>query len=385
MPKIPDSEFVERQTRVREIVRERGLDAALVYYDELHSSSGWYLCGWCPQFESGAVLIPAAGEAAILGGAESEPFARLDSHIKKTYNITVFMVPEEEYPTATIHTMREALEEALGVTPRRLGIVGLGVMPLQVFNLLSEELPDTEIVDLTEPFEALRVIKSPAELDVMREAFRINEQAFLAMKAAVRPGVPEYVVAAAAEGKARELGANGFGFGSIVAGGPRAAGVVPTASDRPLEEGEYAMLGLSVKFEGYATAAGDMIPVGHVSDALAAHRQNLVEAFKIARDQLVPGPSGPEIDAPVRAFLVEKGYAPYLLIPFFHTQGLNEADKPFFGPGSSDRLEEGMVIAIDVSLFGHPEFPGGRLETVYTITASGAEPLSPGVEAAILA
>ena len=37
------------------------------------------MTGWCPQFESGAVLIPRKGRPMLLGGPESEPFAKMDS------------------------------------------------------------------------------------------------------------------------------------------------------------------------------------------------------------------------------------------------------------------------------------------------------------------
>jgi Xaa-Pro aminopeptidase len=385
MRRLPVSEFEDRHERVRQLLRERDLDAAFVYYDELRSAAGWYLCGWCPQFESGAVVVPAEGEPAILGGPESEPFAKLDSRVGRTYNATVFMVPDEEYPTATIHTLAQALEEIVGRPPRRLGCVGLPIMPTQVADQLRSELPEVELVDITDAVERFRVVKSEAEIEVMREAFAINAKAYEAMKDAVAPGAPEYVLAAAAEGRARELGAEGFGFRTIVGSGDRAAGVVPTASDRELKEGEYVMVGFSCRLDGYATASGNMFPVGEVNGDRAAVKRDLVEAFELAREQLRPGAIGKEMDAPVRALLEGKGHAPYLLIPYFHTQGLNEADAPFYGPQSSDRLEENMVIAIDVSMFGHPAVPGARLETVYRITADGAEALSPDVEADILA
>jgi Xaa-Pro aminopeptidase len=385
MRRLPESEFTTRHGTVRQMLAKRELDAAFVYYDELRSAAGWYLCGWCPQFESGAVVVPAEGEPAILGGPESEPFAKLDSRVPKTYNATVFMVPDEEYPTATIHTLAAALEDIVGSVPQRLGCVGTSIMPAQVLEQLRDELPETELVDITSEFEALRIIKTAAEIDILREAFAINEQAYDAMRSAVAPGVPEFALAAAAEGRARGLGADWFGFRTIVASGPRAAGVVPTASDRLLAEGEYVMAGFSCKLDGYATASGNMFAVGEVNGQRGEIHRDLIEAFKLARDQLRPGLVGKEMDAPVRAFLEGKDYAPYLLIPFFHTQGLNEADPPFFGPRSDDRLEENMIVAIDVSMFGHPQMPGARLETVYAITADGAEALSPGVEADILA
>ena len=92
---IPISEFQARVARVQALLRQHKLDAALVYYDELRSANGVYLSNWVPQFESGAVLVPLEGEPCILGGPESEPFAKADAAIKKTYNVPVFMVPEE--------------------------------------------------------------------------------------------------------------------------------------------------------------------------------------------------------------------------------------------------------------------------------------------------
>lgn len=91
---LPKEERDTRLKKVREIMQARNLDAVLVYYDEFNIGNGWYLTGWCPQFESGAVLVPREGEPMILGGPESEPFAKLDSAITETRNFPVFMVPD---------------------------------------------------------------------------------------------------------------------------------------------------------------------------------------------------------------------------------------------------------------------------------------------------
>ena len=64
-----------RLRRLQEVMGTKELDFALVYYDVFNIGNGWYLTGWCPQFESGSVLVPRKGEPMILGGPESEPFA----------------------------------------------------------------------------------------------------------------------------------------------------------------------------------------------------------------------------------------------------------------------------------------------------------------------
>lgn len=80
----------KRMEKVRAVLKAGHLDAALIYYDELNIANGWYLTGWCPQFEKGAVFLPAEGDAILLGGPESEPFARMSSAVRETRNFTVY-------------------------------------------------------------------------------------------------------------------------------------------------------------------------------------------------------------------------------------------------------------------------------------------------------
>ena len=100
-----------RIEKVRAILRKKNIDAALIYYDELNVANGWYLTGWCPQFEKGSILLPVDGEPLLLGGPESEPFAKMSSAIKETRNFTPFMVPGEEYPNAEIITFDKLYKE----------------------------------------------------------------------------------------------------------------------------------------------------------------------------------------------------------------------------------------------------------------------------------
>ena len=96
-------ETKRRVEKVRGILKEKNLDCAIIYYDELNVADGWYLTGWCPQFEKEAVMVFAnEADPILLGGPESAPFAKYASAITENYCFTPFMVPEEEYPNATI-------------------------------------------------------------------------------------------------------------------------------------------------------------------------------------------------------------------------------------------------------------------------------------------
>jgi Xaa-Pro aminopeptidase len=379
-------EHARRTELVRTILREKDLDIAIVYYDEFNVANGWYLTAWCPQFESGAVMVPREGEPMILGGPESEPFAKQDSAIRATRNLPVFMVPDEEYPNAVIISFAELFAEigaAKGI--RRIGMVGADQMPVSVHRQIADNCAGVELVDITDEFLRLRVRKSPWEIDRIREAFGMAWLSYEAMAAKVAPGAREYEVAAAGETAARQAGASSFAFKTIVGSGARANAVVPTAMDKVMADGETVMLGIAPRSKGYSGVFGHTLPVGgKYGPAQAEALRHMKEVFVLTRDMLKPGVSGREIDAPGRAYYKKHGLMRYLVCPFAHTIGLMEAEAPFFGPSSDDVLRPGMAVCIDVSFFGHPELNGVRIETGFEITEKGAVPFSPEMERTLL-
>jgi len=372
-----------RIDNVRGIMAAKNLDAMLVYYDEFNIGNGWYLTGWCPQFESGAVLVPRKGEPLILGGPESEPFAKLDSAITATRNFPVFMVPDEEYPNATITDFPALFRELKKRMPslKSIGLVGGGRMPAACHSQITAGFKGVKLVDVTDDFVRLRFIKSPWETSRIRAAFKLADASYEAMKKTVAPGVTEIEVAAAGEYAARRRGASGFGFTAIVGSGKRSNAVVPTASAKVMKSGEMVMIGLAPKVAGYAGVVGDLLPVsGKFTSKQKECVKHLKEAFCLTKDALAIGKTGREIDAPARAYFKRAGLSKYLVCPFVHTIGLHEAESPFFGPNSDDVLKPGMTVCVDVSFFGHPEFNGTRIETGYEVTEKGIVPLSPGMD-----
>ena len=109
------AETEKRIQKIRAIMAQKGLDAALVYFDELNVANGWYLTGWAGQFEKGSVLVGRDGT--------------------KVRCFPVFMVPDEEYPNATIMNFKQLNEElkSQGTVLKRIGFVGTATIPHQVY------------------------------------------------------------------------------------------------------------------------------------------------------------------------------------------------------------------------------------------------------------
>lgn len=377
-----EKEANARVQRFVKLLQEKDIDVALVYYDELNIANGWYLTGWCPQFEKGAVLVTKTGKTLLLGGPESEPFAKQSSAISDTRNFSAFMVPDEEYPNATIIGFRELFEE-LGkeLIVKRAAIVGMKEMPYDVYSQIVSGFDGVEIEDITEDYLKFRYIKSDWEVEQAKAAVKLSYLAYKAMAEKVKPGVKEIEVAAAGEAVCRANGANGFAYQTIVGSGIRSNAVVPTATDKTLKDGEMVMLGIAPRVNGYAGTFGHTVPVsGEYTKEQRKCIADMVAVMKEVKSKLKIGSVGKDIDAAGRKLYDEGGYLKYMVCPFAHTMGLMEAEAPFFGPNSEDVLEKNMIVNVDVSFFGHPTLNGVRVETCYVITENGAEALCPEME-----
>ena len=371
------SETEKRLDGVRKILADKGLDAALVYFDELNVANGWYLTGWCGQFEKGAVLVPIHGEPILLGGPESEPFAKMDSAITKVRCFPVFMVPDEEYPNATIIDFKQLNDELRGegTVLNRIGIVGTTTIPHQVYLDVAEGFAGSELVDITDEYENMRAYKSAWEIEQATTSVLLCDKAYDAMMAAIRPGAYEYEVAAAGEAICRANGAHSFAYSTIVGSGARAKAVVPTATNKKMEDGELVMIGIAPRINGYAGTFGDTTPVnGQFTQRQKDLLNHMRETFRLTHAMLKPGMTGREIDEPGRLYYEKHGLSPYIVCPFAHSMGLMEAEAPFNG---DFELAPGVIVNVDVSFFGHPELHGGRIETGFVITETGCKPLSP--------
>jgi Xaa-Pro aminopeptidase len=379
---LPKEELDARIQKVKGLIEERGLDFVFVYFDEHNVMNGRYLTGWCPSVERGAAIISQYCDPFLIGGPEAGPYAELDSAIKETVSSLVFMVPEEEYPMAEIYSFDQISKRFFsGQKIRKIGIVGMNTIPHTIYSQLSEELKSAVIIDVTDDFERFRYVKSPWEIKMTKKAYEIADKGFQKLMKGIQEGRREYEAAAEGEYTVRKLGGDGFGYRTIIGTAERAKGIVPPASDRLFRKGEIVITGIAPRYNGYNATACFPVVVGDKPDrGQEKWIKDVCEALYVTKEALKPGLTGIEIDSVPRNFLVNKGYADYMPMPFVHSSGLSEYEKPFFGPNSDDIIQENQVLCIDIALFGHDRVPGMRVETGYQITKNGALPFSEYME-----
>ncbi|MCK4275052.1 MAG: aminopeptidase P family protein, partial [Phycisphaerae bacterium] len=135
------------------------------------------------------------------------------------------------------------------------------------------------------------------------------------------------------------------------------------------------LLTIVPRYEGYHAAIGRPVLVGDPGDqithAVAVASKAQESCFKALR----PGIEGREVEAIGRGILKQAGLESFFLYSGVHSVGVVEFEPPIFGPSSSAKLEENMVISVDIPLFNTP-WGGFRIEDGYLITATGAERLN---------
>ena len=179
----------------------------------------------------------------------------------------------------------------------------------------------------------------------------------------------------------RKMGSDGLGYRTVVGTAERSIGIIPVYSDRVFKNGEIVLTGVAPRYNGYNATACSPVVVGGCPDEFQKKWiSDICEALFLTKEALKPGLTGKEIDGIPRKFLLSKGYAEYMKMPFVHNCGLCEFEKPFFGPGSNNLIEENQIVCIDIALFGNDRIPGIRVETAYLTTGKGCVPMSTYME-----
>jgi Xaa-Pro aminopeptidase len=227
--------------------------------------------------------------------------------------------------------------------------------------------------DLTRP---LRLVKTPAELDRLREAARLTDAAFAhVLGGALRAGVREIDVALALERFVREQGADGMGFDVIVASGPRSAMPHGVASRRVIERGDLVTLDFGAKVDGYHADMTRAVAVGPVAPPLRDWFDVVLDAQVAAVAALRPGLTGPDADAVARDRLTAAGLADRFTHSLGHGTGLQIHEGPSLSSRSSDVLAAGMVVTIEPGVY-EAGVGGLRIEDLVLVTENGHEVLS---------
>ena len=376
-PVIPREEFPLRWQKVQQVLLDQNLDMILAYADDratYGTAYGRYFADMPVHFENVLVLFARDRDPVLLVGPETDGYAQLRSTIRDIRVLAEFSAEDEDYPFSTVIPLKDIVADVAG-SPKRIGLAAKVHMSATLFEAICAALPQAEFVNVDEAMSVIRGIKTPAEIEVIRYAYKIADLGMEAAIKAIRPGITEREVAAEAEYAMRKAGCEGYGIDTMVASGVNTDHIIARTTMRVIEENDVVCLTIAPRYEGYHGACARTVVVGDVGEKFMAALRASVQAQETCAAHLLPGNVGSEVEQMGRDIMEAAGYGKNFMYSGLHSVGVTEFEPPILGPSSTAKIQENMVISIDIPLY-EADIHGFRTESGYLITAGGPEKLT---------
>ena len=242
---------------------------------------------------------------------------------------------------------------------------------------LQEQLPlGASLVAAGKLIEERRMIKSPAEIAIIKESVRVNSEAYGRVLKRIRPGVRELDIAAEIEFQMKMLGAEKPSFDTIVAAGRRSALPHAHPGDYRLGANELLLIDMGASLHGYSSDMTRVSHLGRVPGRVQEMYRAVLEAQLAGIDAVRPGTTAGRVDAVTRNVLKKHKLDKAFVHSTGHGLGLEIHEMPRLGKKDPTTLQAGMTVTIEPGVY--VEGVGGiRIEDTVLVTATGCEILTP--------
>jgi D-alanyl-D-alanine dipeptidase len=236
---------------------------------------------------------------------------------------------------------------------------------------LQQALPDTAFASARPVTEALRIIKEPAEIDLLRQA-GASADVVAGLLAQYRfAGRTENQVSREVAALLEANGTDVAGF-AIVASGPNGASPHHEPGDRVLGDGDAVVVDFGGKVGGYGSDTTRMFHVGEPSARYQEVHDIVVAAQQAGVAAVRPGVAAESVDSAAREVIVDAGYGEYFIHRTGHGIGLDGHEDPYIIEGNAQLLRPGMAFSIEPGIYLPGDF-GVRIEDIVVCTTDGVE------------
>jgi Xaa-Pro dipeptidase len=359
---IADKEREARIENARKLMVQNRIDAI---YIESGSSMFYYTdVRWSASERMFGVVIPARGDLAWVCPKFEEERAR--ELVRFGKDIRTWEEDESPYKrVAQIFSDRGIRTGRIGMEER---------VRFFLFDGIRKEAANLEYVSADPVSAGCRVIKSSAEIALMQRANDITIEAYRAVLATLREGMPQADFTANCVAAFRALGVTGSAsanFGN--------ASAFPHGSIQPqrLKEGDIVLMDGGCSVEGYQSDISRTVvfgkPTPRQREIWDLERKAQDAAFAAAK----VGVPCEAVDAAARKVITDAGFGPDYKVPGLphrtgHGIGLDGHEWTNLVRGNKTPLRPGMCFSDEPMITNYKEF-GVRLEDCMYITDSGAK------------
>jgi len=212
--------------------------------------------------------------------------------------------------------------------------------------------------------------KDAQELDIMRRAAKIADDAYGAGLKAIRAGATEEHVSEALSNEMKRLG--GVPTFSIIGAGANGAEPHHLTDKTVIKDGDVIVIDFGCDLDGYQSDITRCACCGKASDEAKKVYDVVLAAHLAARAKIKPGVQAQEIDRAARQVIVDAGYGEFFVHRTGHGIGMRGHEEPYIVEGNDTMLEPGDCFSIEPGIYLPGRF-GIRIENIVTVTSGGHE------------
>ena len=356
-PTLGPQVFSQRIQRAQDELKARKLDLLVVE----PSTNFQYFTGYNPGRSERLILlmVPASGAPVIVC-----PSFEVERIKRNTVISDARGWEEQENPWNLV---------AKTVGPS--GVVGIEpTTSYQSYRRLARTLPRWRFEDGALVTERLRIIKSPEEIALIRQAIAATEASIAATFTQLAVDMSERDVSALLS---REMASRGSPGGGLVQFGPSSALPHGGPSAGRLTRETVVLIDAGSRVEGYTSDITRTIWFGDAPSDEFKKVYNIVhDAQTAAIENAKPNVTQcQEVDRAARKVISDAGYGQYFTHRLGHGMGMDGHEAPYMVEGNTTRMEPGIVFSDEPGIYQLGKF-GVRIEDDCTMTPTGVEFLS---------
>jgi Xaa-Pro dipeptidase len=288
------------------------------------------------------------------------------------YKLQVFAYPENPAEWGTF--FRKAAQ-SLGLDGKRIGVEPRQLRLLE-FRYVQAGAPEADYPDASDVLSSLRLKKDQTEIEAMRRAVEIAQNALEATLPSIRIGMTEKELSAELVVQLLKNGSDPeLPFAPIVSGGPNSANPHASPSDRRLQAGDLLVVDWGAAYEGYISDLTRTFAVGEVEEEYRKIHKIVQEANAAGRAAAMPAVPCANVDKAAREVIEKSGYGVYFTHRTGHGIGMEGHEEPYMRGDNMQILEPGMAFTVEPGIY-LPNRNGVRIEDNVVITENGADVLS---------
>lgn len=347
--------YQSRITKLLTYMDGRGVESAIITSPE----NIYYLTGYYTNpFERFLALVIRRGTNDHLLFTPSLDVGEAKEH---SLGCTVIPISDTDDPYHIVKSMLPSDMSSIGLEKDRVYV--------SRYERLANCFPTSVFADIEPGIMALRLFKSPEEMEHVKRAVAITETALQKLLNQQVIGRTELELSAQLQYEAKVAGAD-KPSSPLVLSGKRTSLPHGKSSAKKIEKGDFLLIDMAVYLNGYCSDITRTVLVGEGTAEQKRIYETVLAANEKAIAAIEPGVPASKLDHIARQHIREHGYGDYFTHRLGHGMGLSIHEAPFLTGVNDEPMQAGMLFTIEPGIYV-PAVGGVRIEDDVYLGQSG--------------